>query len=173
MATFTVWQYDTASGADEVLKKLEHLQREELIEVEDAAAVSWPEGAKKPKTRQAHSLAGAGALGGAFWGFLFGLLFFVPLLGMAVGAAAGAIGGSLTDVGIDDDFIKEVRNTVTPGTSALFLMTSGAVVDKLKEELHGVGGHAALIHTNLSDEQEQKLREAFADEAVETAGAPA
>ena len=68
-------------------------------------------------------------LGGAFWGLLFGLIFLVPLLGAAVGAATGAFAGTLTDVGIDDGFIKEVRKTVTPGTSALFLMTSDAGID--------------------------------------------
>ena len=76
--------------------------------------MSWPEGKKKPKTRQLTSLAGAGALGGAFWGLLFGILFFIPLLGMAVGAAAGALGGSMADVGIDDDFIASVRRRSSP-----------------------------------------------------------
>jgi uncharacterized membrane protein len=102
-----------------------------------------------------------GALGGSFWGLLFGLIFFVPLLGMAVGAAMGALSGSMADVGIDDDFIRAVRENVTPGTSALFVMTSGAVVDKVVEEFKDSG--ASLISTNLSHEQESKLREAFAD----------
>src|SRR5215212_5722261 len=130
MATFTVWKFDSAGGADQALTTLERLQKEELIKVLDAAVVNWPEGAKKPKTRQLQSVAGAGAMGGAFWGFLFGLLFFVPLLGMAVGAAMGALTGSLADVGIDDSFIKSVRQEITPGTSALFVMTSDAVLDK-------------------------------------------
>jgi uncharacterized membrane protein len=164
MATFTVSQFDSAEGAEQVLGTLERLQKEDLITIEDAAIVSWPEGAKKPKTRQLRSLAGAGAMGGAFWGLLFGLIFFVPLLGLAVGAAAGALSGSLTDVGIDDDFIKEVRSKVTPGTSALFLMTSDAVRDKVAAELEGIRGHVTFLHTNLSSEQEQKLRETFAEE---------
>jgi uncharacterized membrane protein len=164
MATFTVSQFDSAGGAEEVLGTLERLQKEELIRIEDAAIVSWPEGAKKPKTRQLRNLAGAGALGGAFWGLLFGLIFFVPLLGLAIGAASGALGGALTDVGIDDNFIKEVRSKITPGSSALFLLTSGAVQDKVAEELKGMRGHVTLLHTNLSSEQEEKLREAFAEE---------
>jgi uncharacterized membrane protein len=83
---------------------------------------------------------------------------------MAVGAAAGALGGAMSDVGIDDDFIKTVREQVTPGTSALFLMTSGAVTDKIKAELEPImKGHAELVHTNLSNEQEAKLQEVFAD----------
>jgi uncharacterized membrane protein len=93
------------------------------------------------------------------------LIFFVPLLGMAIGAAAGAFSGHLTDVGIDDSFIKDVRSRVTPGTSALFLMTSGAVMDKVAPEFERARGHATLLHTNLSAEQEDKLREAFAEEA--------
>jgi uncharacterized membrane protein len=164
MATFTVWQFDSAGGAEGALETLQQLQKEALITLEDAAIVTWPEGAKKPKTRQLHSLAGAGALGGAFWGLLFGLLFFVPIFGMALGAAAGALSGSLTDIGIDDNFIKEVREKVTPGTSALFLLTSDAVRDKVEQEFASVRGHATLIHTNLSAEEEAKLREAFEEE---------
>jgi uncharacterized membrane protein len=164
MATFTVWKFDSAGGADETLSTLERLQKEELIHVLDAAVVRWPQGAKKPKTQQLHSLTGAGAMGGAFWGFLFGLLFFIPLLGLAVGAAMGALAGSLGDVGIDDNFIKEVRQKITPGTSALFLMSQDAVGDKVYDELSSIRGHVELMHTNLTDEQENKLREAFAEE---------
>jgi len=170
MATFTVSQFDSADGAEQTLATLERLEKEDLIEVEDAAIVSWPDGAKKPKTKQLHNLGGAGAMSGAFWGLLFGLIFFVPLLGLAVGAASGALAGSLTDVGIDDSFIKEVRAKVTPGTSALFLMTSGAVQDKVAEELKGIRGHVTLLHTNLTNEQEEKLRETFAaQDALTTA----
>jgi uncharacterized membrane protein len=161
MATFTVWKFATAEGAERAEATLETLAKEQLIEIHDAAVVSWPEGKKRPKTRQLNSPTVAGALGGSFWGLLCGLIFFVPLLGLAVGAAAGALGGALTDVGIDDDFIASVRNEVTPGTSALFLMTSGAVVDKVEEAF--AGQHAALVHTNLSDSEEAALREAFAD----------
>ena len=131
MATLTVWEFPTALGAERAESIVQQLQKQELITVHDAAVVSWPEGAKKPKTRQLHNLAASGGLGGAFWGLLFGLIFFVPLLGMAIGAATGALAGSLTDVGIDDDFIKHVRDEVKPGTSALFLMTSDAVIDKV------------------------------------------
>jgi uncharacterized membrane protein len=162
VATFTVWKFHTADGAENALGTLEKLQSEELIKVQDAAVVRWEEGKKKPKTRHLDNLTGAGALGGAFWGFLFGLIFFVPLLGLAVGAATGALAGSLTHIGIDEDFIKSVREKVTPGTSALFVMTSDAVVDKVKDAFPGTD--AELIHTNLSDEDEAKLREAFAEE---------
>src|SRR5512139_786629 len=126
MGTLTVWKFDTANGADDATKVLHDLASQQLIKIEDAATVRWDEGRKKPKTRQLNNLAGAGALGGAFWGMLFGLIFFMPLLGAAIGAASGAIGGALTDVGIDDNFIKRVRDQVTPGTSALFVMSSDA-----------------------------------------------
>ena len=161
MGTLTVWKFDTAAGADGALDQLQRLQKEELLQVNDAATVYWQEGRKKPKTEQLHNLTGAGALGGSFWGLLFGLIFFVPLLGLAVGAAMGALAGSMSDVGIDDDFIKRVRENVTPGTSALFVMTSNVVADKVLDQLKETG--ATLISTNLSTEQEAKLREAFAD----------
>jgi uncharacterized membrane protein len=161
MATLTVWKFPTASGADMAQDTLEQLSKQELIKVHDAAVVTWPEGAKKPKTRQMHSLTGAGALGGAFWGLLFGLLFFVPLLGAAVGAAAGAFAGSLGDVGIDDDFIRRVRMEITPGTSALFVMSSEAVMDRVQDAFKG--SDAQLISTNLTQEQEERLREVFAE----------
>jgi uncharacterized membrane protein len=160
MATLTVWKFPTAEGADDAVATLQSLQKQQLIQVHDAATVSWPAGAKGPRTRQLHNLAGAGAMGGMFWGLLFGLIFFVPLLGAAVGAAMGAAGGSLADVGIDDDFIKRVREEVTPGSSALFAMTSDAVLDKVHEAF--AGRDAELIQTNLSADQENALRETFA-----------
>jgi uncharacterized membrane protein len=162
MATLTVWKINDPSGAEQAIEKLESLQTRELIKVHDAAIVSWEEGKKKPKTRQLHNLAGAGALGGAFWGLLFGLIFFIPLLGLAMGAAAGALAGSLTDVGIDDRFIAQARDRITPGTSALFLLTSDAVLDKVEAEFDL--SNAELLYTNLSTEDETKLRETFAEE---------
>ncbi len=164
MATLTVWKFDDPNGAARAASKLEVLQKEELITVHDAAEVSWPAGKKRPKTTQLHNLTGAGALGGAFWGMLFGLLFFIPILGMAMGAAIGAMTGALSDVGIDDDFIKSVRDQVQPGTSALFAMTSDAVTDKVKEAFADEKPQPQLIHTNLSAADEARLREAFAED---------
>ena len=141
-----------------MLIALEGMQERAMINLEDAAVVSWPVDNRKPKTRQLHGAAGAGW--GAFWGFLLGLIFFVPFLGAAIGAGVGSV---LTDVGIDDDFIMQVREKVTPGTSALFALTSGTnaperVIDELKAY------DFEIISTNLPEEQEQKLREAFAQE---------
>jgi uncharacterized membrane protein len=162
MATLTAWKFDTPEGAAQAEQIVVGLSKQELIKVFDAATVEWLPGKKKPKTRQLNNLTGAGALGGAFWGLLFGILFFVPLLGLAVGAASGALGGSLADAGIDDDFIDSVKQKVTPGTSALFLMTSDAVQDKVYDALEGT--RMELVHTNLSGEQESRLREAFAED---------
>jgi uncharacterized membrane protein len=172
MATLTAWKFPTPEGADEALATLERLQKEELIQVQDAAVVTWPADRKRPKTRQLHNLVGGGALGGSFWGLLFGLIFFVPLLGLVVGAAAGAAAASLSDVGIDDEFIDDVRTKVTPGTSALFALTSNAVQDKVADAFRG--SHAELLHTNLSGDQEAQLREVFSDvDADAPAGAQA
>ena len=162
MATMSVWKFPTANGAAIAEETLKELQRKQLIQVHDAAMVTWPENAKKPKTRQLRSMTGAGALGGAFWGMLFGLIFFVPLLGMAIGAGMGALTGSMTDVGIDDSFIKRMRAEIQPGTSALFVLSSGAVVDKVRDAF--AGQQMTLVETNLSHEQEDKLREVFSEE---------
>jgi uncharacterized membrane protein len=162
MATLTVWKFPTADGAEEAVRTLERLQGEALIQVHDGAVVSWPADKKKPRTRQLHNLTGAGALGGAFWGLLFGLIFFIPIFGLAIGAAAGAIGGSLTSFGIDDDFINRIRTQVTPGTSALFALTSNAVLDRVRDAF--AGHEPELLETNLSEEEEAKLREVFAED---------
>lgn len=161
MTALTVWKFDNPTGAGEALTKLESLQKQQLVEIEDAAIVEWPQGKKKPKTRQANSLTGAGALGGAFWGMLFGLLFFIPFLGAAMGAAMGALAGHFSDYGIDDDFIKQVRSEVTEGTSALFLLTGAVTVDKVQAEMKGQIG--TLIRSNLTEDQEAKLREGFGE----------
>jgi uncharacterized membrane protein len=159
MATLTALKFPSTGGAQAVLSTVEDLQRQQLITVNDAAIVSWPADKKKPRTQHLNSLAGAGALSGAFWGMLFGLLFFVPLFGMAIGAAIGGLTGSFTHFGIDDEFIEQVRSHVTPGTSALFLLTSGAVADRVVDALRGTD--MELVATNLSSEQEQQLRDAF------------
>ncbi len=162
MATLSVLKFDTPGGANTMLATLEQLQKQQLITIQDAAIVSWEVGKKKPKTKQLQSMAGAGALGGAFWGLLFGLLFFVPFLGLAIGAGMGALAGHFADYGIDDKFIKSVKDQVTPGTSALFLMTSGAVMDKVAAAVKGQ--KFELIQTNLTAEQEAKLRAEFGEE---------
>ena len=162
MATLTVLKFDTADGAENELKVIEDLSKQQIIELHDAAIVTWPEGKTKPKTKHLTNLTGAGALSGAFWGLLFGILFFVPLFGLVVGAAIGAFAGSMTHMGINEDFIESIRNKVTDGTSALFLMTSDAVEDRVVEAMKK--SKFEIIATNLSKEEEGKLRAAFAEE---------
>ena len=162
MATLTVFKFSTPEGAAGMLEKVTSLQKIELIKIQDAAIVTWPVGKKSPKTKQLVDLAGVGALQGAFWGMLFGLIFFVPFFGLAIGAAFGALGGKMADYGISDDFIKQTREKVTEGTSALFLMTSDAVKDKVVDELKGL--EFELIASNLTKEQEEQLMAAFAEE---------
>ncbi len=160
MATVSVLKFSTAEGAGEALEQIQDLQARHLITLHDAAIVSWPRGTKGPVTRQLVDLVKYGALGGMFWGMLFGVIFFTPLFGMAVGAAMGALGGAFRDYGLDDEFIQRVRGAVTVGTSALFLMTSEAVLDKVAAAMKNK--EFEIIATNLSTEQEQRLRDAFA-----------
>ena len=159
MATLSVLKFATAEGAEQMQTTLLTLQKQQLITIQDAAIVTWPQGAKQPKTKQLANLAGAGAMQGAFWGMLFGLIFFVPFFGLAIGAAMGALSGKFADYGIDDNFIKQTRDKVTEGTSALFLLTSGAVVDKVAEAVKGQPFE--VISTNLPKEQEDQLRATF------------
>ncbi|MFC9246133.1 DUF1269 domain-containing protein [Streptomyces sp. NPDC057136] len=163
MSTLTVWKFQSADAAENVETTLKSLQKEGLIKILDAAVVSWPTDRPKPRTKQLHNLVGAGALSGTFWGMLFGLIFLMPLLGAAIGAAAGALGGKLADIGIDDEFIAEVKQQVTPGTSALFLLTRDEVPDRISDSLPG--GGAELLHSNLDTVREAKLRDIFGDDA--------
>ena len=157
--TLVVLKFPNAEGAQVMLGRLEALQKQQLITVVDGAIVTWPAGASKPKTEQLRNMTGVGALGGAFWGMLFGLLFFVPFFGLAVGAAIGALAGHFANYGIDNDFIESVRAKITPGTSALFLLTSGAVLDRVAEAVKDIPFE--LIQSNLTKEQEAALKEAF------------
>ncbi len=162
MSTLIALKFPTADGAERTLATVQDLQRQQLITVQDAAIVTWPADKKKPKTRQLSDMKGAGALGGAFWGFLFGLLFFIPVIGLAIGAGLGALAGSMADMGIDDNFINQVKAKVVPGTSALFLLTSNAVMDRVLDAMKNIP--MELISTNLPKEQEDKLRAAFEEE---------
>ncbi len=159
MATLTVLKFPTADGAEKMISILDDLQKQELIKIQDAAVVSWKEGKKKPKTRQLYDLQALGALDGAFWGMLFGIIFFVPIFGMAIGAAMGALSGSFKDIGINDDFIEKIRTQVTEGTSALFLLSTDAVEDRVEEAIKDV--KFEIVATNLPKEEEEKLREMF------------
>ena len=159
--SLVVLKFPMAEGAQIMLGRLEALQKQQLITVVDGAIVSWPAGASKPKTKQLSDMTRVGALGGAFWGFLFGLLFFIPILGLAIGAGIGALMGHFAHYGIDQSFIDQVRAKITPGTSALFLLSSGTVTDRVAEAVKGQ--QFEIIQTNLSKEQEDKLRADFGE----------
>jgi uncharacterized membrane protein len=166
MSTLVVLKFDSVEGARQMRDRLLELQKQQLLQVDDAAIMS-KDANGKPKLEQLHNLAGAGALGGAFWGMLFGLLFFIPIFGLAVGAAAGAIAGSMSDVGIDDKFIKQVGESITPGSAALFLLVSNVTVDKVLDQIKDM--KFEVLQTNLSHEQEGQLRTALGQSAPESA----
>lgn len=162
MSTMTVFKFETPDGAEQALDSVLAMQKQMLLNVQDAAIVSWPAGKKKPKTRQAYSTGAAGALGGAFWGMLFGLIFFMPLLGMAMGAVIGGLTGKMRDYGIDDRFINEIKAKVTEGTSAIFLLTDNEVADRVTAEMKN-WPKFEVVSTNLSAEQDEKLRAEFGE----------
>ena len=159
MTTLTAWKFDNSLAADSAVDALKTLARENAITVHDAAVVYWDDGAKKPRTKQLGDLRGKGALGGAFWGVLFGALFLMPLIGAAVGATVGAIAKGLGEVGVDQSFLDRVREEIVPGTSALFLVSSDADLDRVQPAIQSL--RPTLVRTNLDDEQEKRLREVF------------
>jgi uncharacterized membrane protein len=155
----TVVKFHTPDGAANALEILKGLQSRGLIRIHDGAILRWESDATKPRTEQLTSLTGPAALSGAFWGMLFGLLFFVPLFGAAVGATFGALSGHFARIGIDEGFIESVKSQINPGDSALFLLSSDAVRDRIAEEVKDM--EFEIISTNLSREEEDKLREVF------------
>jgi uncharacterized membrane protein len=160
MSTLVVVGYKDIHKAEEVRLQLWKLQRDYLLDLEDAVVVV--KNAKgKVKLHQTFNLTSAGAITGGFWGSLVGLMFLNPLLGLAVGSSAGAVSGALTDVGIDDNFMKELGATMTPGSSSLFVLLRNATAapDKVLEELKGTGG--IILKTSLSHEDEAKLQAAL------------
>jgi uncharacterized membrane protein len=166
MATLVVIDYESEMKAEEVRLALIKMQKEYLIDLADAVVVVR-DAKGKVKLRQLYDLTAAGAASGGFWGALVGLIFLNPLFGFAIGAAAGAISGALKDVGIDDHFMKNLGETLKPGTAALFILIRHMTPDKVVEELKHFGG--TLIKTNLSHEKDEKLREALAS-VQKTAG---
>jgi len=158
MSTLVVIGYDNMYAAEEVRLKLRKLQSEYLIDMEDAV-VAVKDTAGKVKLHQAMNLTAAGAVSGGFWGSLVGLIFLNPLLGLAIGAGAGAVSGALSDVGINDQFMKDLAAALTPGSSALFVLVRKATPDKVLEQLQGSGGK--VLKTSLSHEDESKLQAAL------------
>ena len=144
--------------AETVRLELLKMQSDYLITVEDIVIASKNEKGKV-KLQQPVNLTAAGAVNGGFWGVLIGMLFFAPLLGAAVGASAGALSGTLTDIGIDDQFMKQSAKELKPGGALLFVLIKDATTDKVLERLNGMGGK--LLSTSLSHEAEEKIQAAL------------
>ena len=158
MSTFVAIQYDDPFKAQEVRLALVKLQREYLIDLEDAVVAVKDDGGKI-KLHQAMNLTAAGTVSGGFWGTLVGMLFLNPLLGAAVGASAGAVSGALSDVGIDDKFMKKLAESLQPSSSVLFVLVRKATPDKVVEEIKQFGG--TVLQTSLSHEDQAKLQAAL------------
>jgi uncharacterized membrane protein len=166
VSDLVVVSFKREDTADQVLNKLREMQKEYLIDLEDACVVVRDKNGKV-RLKQAINLVGASAIGGAAWGGLFGslvgLLFLNPLAGFVTGAAfgagAGALSGALADYGIDDDFIKSMAQTIEPGSSALFVLVRRVNLDKVVPELRPFGGR--IVKTSLTNEQEARLKQAL------------
>lgn len=160
MTTFTVWKFNDPSGAQHAAAALRNAAADGLVRVDDHAVVTWPEGADHPQTRHAHDGPERGAAWGALWGVVAGALFTVPVVGGVVGAAIGALSKAMEDTGISQDDLTRIRTEVTPGTSALFVVTEEGDLDRLGERFR-FGGDTTLVHTNLTDAERATLLETF------------
>jgi uncharacterized membrane protein len=156
MSDLVVIGFDDEHKAFEMRAELAKLQKEYLIEMEDVVVVTKNDKGKV-KLHQAVNLTAAGAVGGAFWGMLIGMIFLNPLVGAAVGAGAGAMSGKLRDIGVSDNFMKELGETLGNNTSALFVLVRKVTPDKVLAELKGFKGK--VLKTSLAKDKEEELRE--------------
>ena len=152
--------FDNEHTAFEMRAALVKLQKEYLIDMEDVVVVTKDDKGKV-KLHQAVNLTAAGAVGGSFWGMLIGLIFLNPLIGAAVGAGAGALSGKLSDIGINDKFMKELGETLKDNTSALFVLVRKATPDKLLDQLKGFNGK--VLKTSLTVDKEDELRQVLSE----------
>jgi len=162
MNTLTVWRFPAPEAAEQALAPLRGIVIAGHATIDDCALVAWPPARRTPATRELGSLTGPGQMWGGFWGMLLALIFLTPIAGPSFGAAAGAFAGSLADFGVADDFVKRVRDSVTPGTSALFVLSGRACADAFAAELEGLADE--VLRSELSLEQEEHLREALSDQ---------
>jgi uncharacterized membrane protein len=167
MADLVAIAFPTEAKAEEVRQRLMNMQKEYLIELADAViAVKQPDGTVK--LNQLFHPTAAGAATGGFWGLLIGLIFLMPLAGAAIGAASGALGGALSDVGINDQFMKDAAQTLQSGNAALFLLIRKITADKVLADLKGVGG--TVMRTSFDHTKEEALRAALAGAVRPPAG---
>lgn len=158
MSDLIVIVYPTETKAEEVRQLLLTLQKEYIIKLGDAVIATKTE-AGTIKLNQLMNTTATGAISGSFWGMLVGLLFLNPLVGLAVGAASGALGGALTDVGINDAFMRDLSTSIQPGNAALFVLVQEMTADKVLKEIQGFGG--VVLKTSLDETKEQVLRDAL------------
>jgi uncharacterized membrane protein len=163
MSTLVAIAYPDAGTAEQVRQELVRATKEHLLRLDDAVIVEHQRDGKI-KLNQAMSTTGAGAAGGALWGGLIGLIFLAPLFGMAIGAASGAIAGKMSDVGVNDNFMKELGAKMQPGTAALIALGSTEARDKVIERVKPYGGE--IIQTSLGAEEEAQLRAAMGEPAA-------
>lgn len=168
MSTLVAVVFNDESTAFEMRAALAKMQKQYLLEMEDAVVVTRDQNGKT-KLHQAVSLTGVGAAGGAFWGMLIGLLFLNPLLGAVVGAGAGALSGKFKDIGLNDKMMKDIGDSLKPGTSALFVLIRKVTADKVLEGLKPFVGKGKVFQTSLNKDDENALREALEKPAGETA----
>jgi uncharacterized membrane protein len=160
MATLVAIAYPDTATAEQVRTELIQASKEHLVQLQDVVVVEHnAEG--KIKLHQAIGTTGAGAAGGALWGGLIGLLFLAPLFGMAIGAASGALAGKFTDVGVNDDFMKQLGASLPSGGAALIALAKADAPDKLLARVGKYGGE--VIQTSLSEEDEAALRHALGE----------
>lgn len=169
MADLIAVTFPSEERAEEVRQKLFELQKEYLLELEDAV-IATKTASGKVRLNQLMNTTAAGAAGGSFWGLLIGVLFLNPLLGVAAGAASGAVAGALTDIGVNDKFMKGVAGSIGPGEAVLFVLVRKMTPDKVLDQLKGVGG--TVLQTSLDHTQEDRLREALAGHMANEQGAP-
>jgi len=165
MADLVVLAFDNEYTADQVKQRLLELQNQSLILLDDLVVVVRHADGKSEVKQSKPSTSGA-ALGGAFWGMLIGLLFLSPILGAAIGAGIGAVVGHYRDLGVDEKFMKEVGDALKPGTSGVFLLIHQVTPDRVVAQLQEF--HPRVVRTNLSNEQEARLRTAFPVEQTKT-----
>ncbi|TPI85483.1 DUF1269 domain-containing protein [Mesorhizobium sp. B2-8-9] len=163
MSALVVIVYPAEAKAEEVRQRLFALQKEYLINIGDAMIATKTE-AGNVKLNQVMNTTVAGAVSGSFWGLLIGVIFLNPVIGAAIGAASGALGGALTDVGINDAFMKDLSASLQPGNAALFVLAHGMTADKVLDAIKGFGG--VVLKTSLDETNEQILRDALSQAAA-------
>ena len=159
MTTFTVWKFDNPEGAERAVRALQDAQADQLVKIDDHAIVSWPKGAEHPETKHGHEEKWRGAGWGSVWGILIGTLFFVPVVGGLAGAAIGALAKSTEGAGITKEQLEKIRDEVVEGTSALFVVTEQANLDRLGDRMRGMTG--TLLVSNLDEGERSVLLETF------------